>query len=168
MKLAVSAEKYNNDTTITSKNAITLNDVFQCIITTAFSAPSPNPSDSLFIQLRIQSKESHTYNKIGKIVQKYLTGLLFIGKVDGHTILDTLMNRIVLIIDITLSPSYATTSYYPGCAMENTDVSMVQSSSTCYHLSNYINIESGSHILSTFSYSNMHRQATTPLVVANS
>jgi hypothetical protein len=165
VEVAVSADKHN-DTTITSKNSITLNDVFKCIITNAFSAPSPNPSDPLFIQLRIQAKDSVIYNEIGKIVDKYLKGLLFVGKVDGHTILSTLSNKIVLIIDITLSPSYAKLSYYPGC-VRNESGAMVHSP-TCFHLSNYVNIESGSHRLSMFSYSNMQRQSTTPLVVLNS
>lgn len=165
VEVATSADKYNY-TTITSKNAISLNDVFKCIIASAFSAPSPNPSDPLFIQLRVQAKDPVIYNEIGKIVDKYLSGLLFVGKVDGNTILKTLSNKIVLIIDITLSPSYAKMSHYPEC-VRNDNGEMVQSP-TCFHLSKYINIESGSQRLSTFSYGNMQRQATTPLVVATS
>jgi hypothetical protein len=165
VEVAVSADKDNN-TVITSKNSITLNDVFKCIITYAFSAPSPNPTDPLFIQLRIQTKDPIIYNEIGKIAEKYLKGLLFEEKVDGHTILNTLENKIVLIIDIMLSPSYTKMSYYPECVRNNAGM-MVQSS-TCFHLSNYINIESGSHTLSAFTYSNMRRQSVNPLVVENS
>jgi hypothetical protein len=146
--------------TITSKNYITLNQAFQTIITNGFSAPSPNSSDPLFIQLRIKSNNTDIYNMVGMAIQNYLSTKLHSGPVDGTTILSDLREKIVLIIDKNVSPTYALSTNYPKCNNST--------ESGCDNLQSFTNIESGTATLRKYSYSNLINQATTPPVIIDS
>ena len=149
--------------TITSQNSITLNNAFQTIITNAFSAPSPNGSDPLFIQLRIKSNNPAIYNMIGMAIQNYLANKLYVGHVDGSTILSELLGKVVLIIDKYTAPNYADSSNYPKCNNSTSDIN-----SGCYNLSTFMNMESGTGTLRMYSYTNLQRQATTPPIILDS
>ena len=90
-------------------------------------------------------------------VQNYLANKLYVGSVDGTTILSELLGKIVLIIDKSVAPNYADISNYPKC---NNTISPTNSG--CYNLNTFMNIESGTGILRLYSYTNLLNQSTTP------
>jgi hypothetical protein len=149
--------------TITSKNSITLNSALQAVITNGFSGPSPNGSDPLFIQLRIKSNNPLIYNMTGQAIQNYLASKLYIGTVDGTTVLSELLGKAILIIDKSIAPNYTDLSNYPKC---NNTMSAVNSG--CYNLTTFMNMESGTGILRMYSYTNLLAQATTPPTLLDS
>lgn len=160
---------YSNDptfVTIKSLNYVTLNSILQSLMINAFSAPSPNLSDPLFIQFRVKSKNPKIYNLIGMAVSNYLSNKLYKGKVTGDTILSTLMNKVILIIDSTLSPDYKKIELYPKC-YNNTATVLTQEDS-CFNLSQYVNIESGTSNLRRYTYKSLLDQVTTPPILLDS
>jgi hypothetical protein len=146
--------------TITSHNSITLNNALQTVITNAFSAPSPNSSDPIFVQLRIKSTNPLIYNMVGMAIQNYLADRLYIGKVDGTTIFSDLLGKIVLIIDKSVAPDYAKISNYPNC-----DNTVNDNKPGCYNISNFMNMESGTGVLRMYTYANLLNQAITPPII---
>jgi Phosphatidylinositol-specific phospholipase C, X domain len=149
--------------TVKSKNYVTLNSILQTLSVHAFSAPSPNSSDPIFIQLRIKSKNSSIYNLVGMAISNYLSNKLYIGKVTGDTPLSKLMGKAVLIIDRTLSPDYKSNDLYPKCS--SSDEKELTEKDYCFKLSQYVNIESGTSNLRRYTYKNLLDQATTPPVL---
>ncbi len=147
--------------TITSTNHAPLNDVLKHVVMHAFSSPSPNSSDPLFVNFRIKTKSTLLYNMIGMAVSKYLKSYLVDGRVTGDTTLDTLMQKIVLVVDTQSSPSYANADYYPNCAQ-------TQTQTQCYNLANFVNIESGTRELRQYKCNSLLRQATNPPMVIDS
>lgn len=153
--------------TVKSNNSITLNSALQSIIVNAFSAPSPNPDDPLFIQLRIKSNSSNIYNLIGMAINNYLSNKLHKGQVTGDTPLSKLMGKIILIIDTTLSPNYGKNELYPKCMSNNVD-GKLNTTDECVNLSKYVNIESGTSNLRRYTYKSLLGQMTTPLTLIDS
>jgi hypothetical protein len=145
--------------TIRTKNSITLNSALQTLAVNAFSAPSPNSSDPIFVQLRIKSKNSKIYNLVGMAVSNYLSNKLYAGKVTGKTPLSALMGKIVLIIDRSLSPNYWANELYPKCEQSN------EEQNSCFNLSQFVNIESGTSNLRRYTYKSLLEQVTTPPVL---
>jgi hypothetical protein len=152
-----------NFISITSVNYITLNNAFETIITNAFSAPSPNVLDPVFIQLRIKSNNPKIYSLIGMSVYNYLNNKLYAGTVTGNTILNDLMGKFVLIIDKTISPGYSIKENYPNCINNINDVEK----SGCYNLSSFKNMESGTQILRLYTYDNLLKQVVTPPLITD-
>lgn len=153
--------------TVKSNNSITLNSALQTIISNAFSAPSPNSDDPIFIQLRIKSKSSNIYNLIGMAIKNYLSNKLYKGKVTGNTPLYSLMGKVVLIIDTTLSPNYSTNDLYPKCTPNNV-VGELNTTDDCVNLSKFVNIESGTSNLRRYTYKSLLGQMTTPPILIDS
>ena len=149
--------------TIKTQNSITLNSALQTLAINAFSAPSPNSSDPIFVQLRIKSKNSKIYNLVGMAVSNYLSNKLYSGKVTGNTPLSSLMGKIVLIIDSSLSPDYSTNELYPKC-VSNNEIQLDKEDS-CFNLSQFVNIESGTSNLRRYTYQGLLQQVTTPPVL---
>lgn len=148
--------------TITSQNYITLNQALQMITVNAFSAPSPNLSDPIFIQLRIKSNNIQIYNLIGMSVNNYLSSKLYKGSVDGNTLLSELMGKVVLVIDKNIAPDYNNIINYPKCNV------IPEMNSGCYNLSSYKNIDSGTSALRMYTYTNLLNQATRPPTIIDS
>lgn len=148
--------------TITSSNRAPLSEVLKHVVMHAFSAPSPNSNDPLFVNFRIKTKSTLLYNMIGMAVSKYLQSYLFAGRVTGDTTLDTLMQKIILVVDTQSSPSYANADYYPNCA------TATASNTHCYNLANFVNMESGTRELRQYKYTSLLRQATNPPMVIDS
>lgn len=142
--------------TVTTKNYITLNEALKHVAIHAFSSPSPNMHDPLFIQFRIKSKNPKIFNLVGMAVDNYLSNKLYRGKVTGSTILSQLMGKVVLIIDKSLSPTYDKNENYPKC-FDNSE-----KTHDCHNLSQYVNIESGTSFLRNYTYFNLSNQLTTP------
>lgn len=149
---------FSNDPTsnvISSSNTLPLGQVFYNIVTSAFSAPTPNSNDPLFIQLRIKSKDTAIYEMIAKSVDKNMKNRLYSGKIDGHTKINDLKGKIVLIIDKKTAPSY---KEYPNC---NNYVE-TETKKECYNLGEYINLESNGDNLRIYKYNELLDQNTNP------
>ena len=160
---------YTDDSTfitVKTKNYITLNSALQTLAVNAFSAPSPNSSDPLFVQLRIKSKNSKIYNLVGMAVSNYLSNKLYAGKVTGNTPLSSLMGKVVLIIDSSLSPDYNKKELYPKCV--SNDDKQLDKNDHCFNLSQFVNIESGTSNLRRYTYKSLLEQTTTPPVLLDS
>ena len=98
--------------TMLSKNTLALTDVFASLISNGFSAPSPNLGDPLFVQLRIRTTDPQAYQNIATAITSGLSTRLFKGNVNGNTLINTIMGKIVLVVDAQVSGDY---SMYPIC-----------------------------------------------------
>lgn len=136
---------------IDSRNKITFIEVIKIIANNAFMAPSPNPGDPLFVNLRIKSNNNEIFKKIAMTIDTNLKPRLYDGKVSGDTKLSELMGKIIFIIDKTTAPEYMK---YPVCG---SDINV-----PCYNLDNYMNMESGGDQLRIYSYGRITNQAITP------
>jgi len=148
---------YNNDlmrtVKISSSNTLPFGQVMYNIVTEAFSAPTPNINDPLFINLRFNSKDNSIYEMVAKSIDKNISNRLYQGRVDSSTKLEDIMNKIVLIVDVNKSPDY---DAYPNC--EGIETSQNQ----CYNLSKYVNLEGGSNSLRLITYNSLLKQTTNP------
>lgn len=124
-----------------SKNTLTLSDTLGCVMSNAFSAPSPNLGDPLFVQLRIRSSDTSMYDEVSSAITSTIGPRLYTGKVDGNTMINDLMGKIVLIIDQKVSGDYAN---YPKCNAGDAG---------CVNLGTLTNMESNTAPL--FKYSNV-------------
>ena len=144
---------------IGSQNTLLLDDVLNCIALNAFTSPSPNPLDPLFLQLRIKSANSNMNQYCAMSIDKNLKNLLYThndnNQVGPETLIGDLMGSIVLIIDKTVCPGW---SSLPDCSIGN-------SNATCYNLSNYANMIAGQQQLKTTTYINILDQTTNPYTI---
>jgi len=138
---------------ITSSNTLPFGQVLYNVVTEAFSAPTPNINDPLFINLRLNSKDNSLYEMVAKSIDKNINNRLYQGKVDSTTKLVDIIGKIVLIVDVTKSPDYDS---YPTCA------SIEMSQTQCYNLSKYVNIEGGSKMFQLVTYDSLLNQTTNP------
>jgi len=131
--------------TMSSKNSVPLYEVFQKIVKSAFSSPSPNPKDPMFIHLRINSSTKNTsiYSEVAKTIQKYISLRQFKGAVNQQTTLGAMRGKIVVIVQQFSDP-------IPS------------------ELENFVNMYSGKDILQVKSYTDLLQQATTPPVPLDS
>jgi hypothetical protein len=94
-----------------SKNQIPLVDVFKTILVSGMNSDSPNTKDPLFIQLRI-IPSPQLYEIIGTHVNKYLATTPFFYTpskdefINSKTPLNKISNKMVLAIDVGLTPDY--------------------------------------------------------------
>jgi hypothetical protein len=133
---------------ITSATTITLNDALTTINIYGFSSPSPNPTDPLFINFRPQScgidpVTSGMYKYIAGDIKNTLAPKLSSVKVTGLTPVRDIMNKIVIVMDVTVAPDYKKDKFLLGC----------------------VNMESGGTVLRTETYSRMERYNISPPVV---
>lgn len=138
---------------ISSSNTLPFGQVLYNVVTEAFSAPTPNINDPLFINLRLNSKDNTLYEMVAKSIDKNIKNRLYHGKVDSTTKLADILGKIVLIIDINKSPDYDS---YPNCA------NIESSQNQCYNLSKYVNLEGGSNSLRLITYDSLLNQTTNP------
>ena len=151
---------YSTDNTFSSintQNSIPLSQVLSIIGTYGFMAPSPNPTDPLFVHLRIKSTSKEIYSQIAQNIDANIKYLLYsdangdIIKVNGKTILKNLVGKIVIIVDRSFAPNYASVSN------SNCPDSTVQSKG-CYYLADYVHMESGGDTIRKYTYTNMTSQ----------
>jgi hypothetical protein len=90
-----------NSRYIETKNKILLDDALKTVAQYGFAAPSPNPNDPLFIQLRIRINKitDKMYQIIGTTVRDNLGQRLMSGKVSGQTPIFNLREKIIIILD---------------------------------------------------------------------
>lgn len=135
-----------------TENTVLLSDVLTTISQSGFMAPSPNPTDPLFIQFRIKTTISELYSQIAMSLSKNLGSRLYKGEVNGSTILSDLLGKIIIIVDKSTSPDYYK---YSNC----------NSANKTYDLKKYVNMESGGNNLRIFKYSQLMNQQTTPIYI---
>lgn len=143
---------------IFSSNTLPLGQVFYNIVTSAFSAPTPNSNDPLFIHLRIKSKDTALYEMIAKSVNKNIKNRLYKGAVDGHTPISELMGKIVLIIDKKTAPTYKD---IPNCS----EFLETETKKECFNLGDYVYLESNGDNLRVYKYNEILDQSTNPPVI---
>ena len=138
---------YTNDKnleTINTDNTLLLDNVFSMLASSAFTSPTPNVKDPLFIHLRIKSGDDNTlYKLVAKSIDSTLKRKLYSGKVTQDTHIKDLEGKIVIIVDKTINRNYS----------ENAKCSPREKN--CYDLNTYINLESGSDELFLNTYSEL-------------
>jgi hypothetical protein len=139
----------NNITNIDSYNKLLLVDVLSYISNHAFVAPSPNPGDPLFLQLRIKGINSDLFYTMSSIIDKTIGPKLNTCDVTTDTILSTLMGKIVLIIDKRTAPNYKS---FGSCDDPN----------SCTDLSTQVNIESGGDYMRLYRVSELLNMSILP------
>jgi hypothetical protein len=129
---------------------VSLGGVFSTILLYGFNDNSPNPSDPLFVHLRIKSNVNDVYQAIATSASSILKNRLFMGNVGPETPISTLREQIVLIVDRNTSPNYAN---YPTC---------LPGQANCYNLKNVINMESGANDVRVYRENDLLNQSINP------
>lgn len=148
---------------INSNNHILLNNVLKYLSIYAFTAPSPNPHDPLFIMFEMSAQDQEIYKATAMAIDLNCKDRLFKNRNNStsHLIsknmdLVNLMGKIVIIVDKIAAPNYNT---YPIC--NTTD----NPNYTCYNLDNYVHIVAGRNPYRLYTYSDILDQTTTPFTV---
>ena len=128
-------------------NDINLEEIFSTIVSNSFSNVSPNKKDPLFLHLRIKTKDTNCYAAVSKMIDSVLKPKLHDGEVTRDTKLADIMGKIVIVIDKTIHRDYKD---YAKCRAS--DIS-------CFDLSNYMNMESGSQNMNSYSLTQIESQA---------
>ena len=134
--------KYKSmDTENEGDKRLPLSEAFNTTIGYAFTTPAPSPNDPLFISLRIKNNSAETYSRISTLIANAFKSRLYKGEVNSGTLLEKIMGKVVIILDRTSSPEYKNF--------------MTCSSSTCYKLTEYVNIEAGTIGFPKYTYTNL-------------
>jgi hypothetical protein len=137
-----------------SENSILLDNVLSALVSNAFTSQnSPNNNDPLFINLRIKSNNNDIYKAIATSIDYSIKDKLYKGKLTKNTLMKDLMGKIILCVDKTINYQYKD---YTKCP---------QNSKSCYDLTKYINIESGSEDMNLNRYVNIYNQPNIPLMI---
>jgi len=145
----------NNLEVINTDNKILLDNIFTSVISQAFTQPTPNYEDPLFIHLRLKSKDNNIYKSVAKSIDAILKSRLYNRRITEETTLSDIMGKIVIIMDKTYDRKYKD---YSGCDPKET---------ICYRLPNYVHLESGSNILYLNTYTDILNQNYTIVNVTN-
>lgn len=128
---------------IESKNKELLQEILSQVANYAFTSPSPNTRDPVFIHLRIKTNQTSLYDKIGEVINHVLKPQMFLDSntglakpVNGDTPLRDIMGKVIIVLDKTYVPTYKQVS----------------------SLANYVNMESGGDSLRKYSYSILSQQ----------
>ena len=91
----------NEATNATSDTFIQLNSVFKFILSN-----KPNTiTDPLFIQLRFKTIKTDLYTTVVNYIKQIFGGALYSGTVNGNTLLSSIINKIIIVVDIVHSNS---------------------------------------------------------------
>jgi hypothetical protein len=148
---------YTNDpnfSILETDNKLLLDNVLASAVASGFNSPSPNKDDPLFIQIRIKSKDDNVYRQVAKSIQNSLSSRLFKGQITKTTKLSDIMGKVILVMDRTINYNYK----------KNTDCPN-PNDKTCYDLTKYINIESGSEFLRTSNFTSLLNKGVTPPII---
>jgi hypothetical protein len=94
-------------------DTLILKDVFTAITKYGFNAPSPNPYQPLFVNIRIyiaDTSEYVIYRKIAYYIENYFTSYMLLDEnnvaipITKNTTMDQLKQKLVLIIDTSILP----------------------------------------------------------------
>ena len=148
---------------LTTENTVLLDNILTTAVANAFSAPCPNYSDPLFINLRIKSNDPAIYEAIAASIDHTIKNKIYVDAssnilitnnknnssikkaavVTKDTLLSNVMGKIILSIDKTIFPNYKNHTTC-GAKVDN-----------CYDLTNYTNIEQGSEDMNSLLYKYM-------------
>jgi hypothetical protein len=156
----------NTYTTINSENSILLDNVLTTVINSAFSSPTPNIKDPLFINLRVKSNNKDIYKAVAASIDNTIRQKLYVDTsssqtpypaipITRDTLLSDIMGKIIICFDKTIDRNY------------KDSINCNPSDSTCYDLTDYINIETGSEDLNLLRYSEVMDQCSIPIDIKN-
>lgn len=128
-------------------------DVMKKIASTAFAPPTPNAQDPLFVHLRLKTTNFAILPKMATDIDASIKSRLFEGTVTKDTILSTLSNRIIMIVDVNYMTNYKAKS----CNGEDAN--------KCNDFSKYIHVNSGTSELYSTEDGVVQAQALTPLKI---
>ncbi len=129
------------DTENAPSERLSLGQAFSTVAGNAFTTPSLNPEDPLFILLRIKNNSADAYSRIAQMLEASFKTRLYNAEVNRGTSLKSLMGKVIIIIDLQSSPQYKT--------------GVKCSTSVCHRLEDYVSIEAGSVHLPKYSYSDL-------------
>jgi hypothetical protein len=135
---------------------LTMDDAFTTVIGNAFTSPTPSPRDPLFIHLRLKNHSHEGYRRIVKSIEANFGKKLYGGKINGSTTIGSLMDKIVIILDVTSAPDY---DNYGSCI--NSD------GAECIPLSAYIQLRSGMVNFPKYSYIDYHALISSPISIGD-
>lgn len=156
---------YSADSTALSPsvNKLALSDVLTRISQTAFSTPTPNTRDPLFIQLRVRYKDPDQnkgdgvnkrhilYQSVADSIKSTIINQIYVGDVGYNTNIKSIMGKVVFVMDNSIFPTW-----------KKYDIS------DKVKLQSYINMETSDTVYSkTFinTYSEILEMKTTPPVI---
>lgn len=144
--------------TIKTDLDLTMDDAFTTVIGNAFASESsvPAPKDPLFVQLRLKSQSHDAYRRIVKSIETNFGRKLYGKQVNGSTKIGDLMDKIVIILDVTSAPDY---DNYGSC--NNSD------GPDCIPFSTYIQLRSGMVDFPKYSYIDYQTMISSPILVAD-
>jgi len=128
---------------LNTDNKILLDNVLSAIVSTAFTQPTPNYGDPLFIHFRLKSNNNAIYQSVAKSIDSSLRGKLYNKKVNDKTKLSDVMGQVVVVMDKSINRKYEEES---KCESSDND---------CYKLPSYINLDSSSDLLYQNTYSDV-------------
>ena len=148
---------------LTTENTVLLDNILTTAVSNAFSAPCPNYSDPLFINLRIKSNDPDIYEAVAASIDHTIKDKIYVdpnseplivnkktnqtirkaAKVTKDTPFYLIRGKIILSIDKTIFPNYKNHTSC-GAKVDN-----------CYDLTNYTNIEQGSEDMNSLLYKYM-------------
>lgn len=103
--------------TIDPNNTIPLDNVFKTIAASAFSDVSPNPSDPLFVELRITPDATGTiYESIASLIQSNFMQRMYVDSqnrailIYGSTPLSNVMGKIIFFVNMNNNDNFASKS----------------------------------------------------------
>jgi len=154
---------------------LAISDVFNAISQNAFTT-SPNSGDPLFIQITPKyidppegpgnvSYRSNLYQAIAhSIISQFITSRIYFGSLGPKTSIQSLMGKVVFIIDNTVSPLYATKTYcntpFPDKRQDPDNMS------NCYELMSYMNAVNNDRVnMTTYSYGQLQDMSNNALQV---
>lgn len=150
---------YSNDpnfSVLETKNKILLENVLSSAVASGFNSPSPNIKDPLFIQLRVKSIDMDVYNEIAKSIKNTLFNRLYKGEITKTTKMSEIMGKVIIVMDRTVNYKYRDVT---KCKDPN--------DKTCYDLTKFINIDSGSEFLRTSSFDTILSKKINPPIINN-
>ncbi len=134
---------------------LTMDDAFVAVIGNAFTS-APAPKDPLFIHLRIKNHSRDAYKRIVKSLETNFGSKLYGKKVNGSTKIGDLMDKMVIILDITSAPDY---DNYGSCNRAD--------GPDCIPFSTYIQLRSGIVDFPKYSYIDYHELISSPITIAD-
>lgn len=149
---------YSTDPTysiLETENKILLDNVLSSAVTNGFNSPSPNTSDPLFIHLRIKSNSNDIYNSVAKSIYNSVGSRLYTNFIDENTKYSDIMGKVVIVMDKTINYNY---KIFTKCGTND---------KSCYDLTRFINIESGSEFLKLTKYSDVLNKKINPPNINN-
>jgi hypothetical protein len=162
----VSYSTDNTFMTLGSENSILLDTVLSSVAANSFSPPCPNYKDPVIVNLRIKSNNMDVYKAVAASIDNTIRAKLYVDRkskqtpypaipVTDDTLLSEIMGSIIISVDKTIVRDYKN---YTSCNTDDT---------SCYDLTNYINIESGSEELNLVRYSDLTNQCVFPINILN-